>query len=103
MKNEILQKSLQYFLKHGIREMSNNKLVELLGISTKTLYKYFKNKEDLLDAVLQLHYEERLQRIKDLPLEQNAAPLFFDLWQWGIEREYSINNAFYEDLRYYYP
>lgn len=86
MKDKILQESLQYFLKHGIREMSNNKLVELLGISIKTLYKYFKNKEDLLDEVLHLHHEQRLQKVKDLSSRQNATCLFLELWQWGVER-----------------
>jgi len=49
MKKEILQTSLKQFLKHGIRQMSIQKLVEPLGISTKTVYKYFKNKEELLE------------------------------------------------------
>ncbi len=46
MKEEILQKSLTLFLKHGIKEMSNQTLVDWLGISTKTIYKYFQSKKD---------------------------------------------------------
>jgi len=103
MKNEILQKSLQYFLKHGIREMSNNKLVEQLGISTKTIYKYFKNKEELLEEVLQVHYAQQYEILKSLPAEQRAASLFFDLWYMAVMREYDVNNAFFRDLHYYYP
>ena len=103
MKNEILQKSLQQFLKHGIREMTNEKLVELLGISTKTIYKYFKNKEDLLEEVLHLFHTQQHERLKSLPVQQNAACLFFDLWQLAVLAEYDVNNTFFRDLHYYYP
>ena len=103
MKEEILQKCLKLFLKHGIREMSNQKLVEWLGISTKTLYKYFKNKEELLEEVLHLYHGMQYEILENLPVEQNAACLFFDVWQIAVETEYKVNKVFYEDLHYYYP
>ena len=103
MKDEILQKSLEYFLKHGIREMSNQKLVELLGISTKTIYKYFKNKEGLLEEVLYLHYAQQQEMIKNLSIEKSAVCHFFDLWQTAVLGTYNVNNAFYADLHYYDP
>jgi len=103
MKEEILQKSLKLFLKHGIREMSNLKLVEWLGISTKTVYKYFKNREELLEQVLHLYHKEQYEMLENLSVEQNAACLFFDVWQIAVETEYKINKVFYDDLHYYYP
>ena len=103
MKEEILQKCLKLFLKHGIREMSNQKLVEWLGISTKTLYKCFKNKEELLEEVLHLYHGMQYEILEDLPVGQNAACLFFDVWQIAVDKEYKVNKMFYEDLHYYYP
>jgi AcrR family transcriptional regulator len=103
MKEEILQQSLGLFLKHGIREMSNQKLVELLGISTKTLYRHFKNKEELLEEVLHLYHGKQYEMLQRLPVEQNVACLFLDVWQVAVETEYKVNKVFYEDLHYYYP
>lgn len=103
MKNEILQKTLPYFLKHGIRKMSNQKLVELLGISTKTIYKHFKNKEGLLEEVLYLHHAQQQETLKSFPTAHSVACVFFDMWLTGVEREYNVNNAFFQDLHYYYP
>ena len=103
MKNEILQTSLQYFLKHGIRKMSNDKLVEVLGISTKTLYKYFKNKEDLLEQALDYYYAQQYEGLKKMPADQSAACALFDIWYNAIVAGYKINNLFYKDLHYYYP
>ncbi len=103
MRDEILHKALPLFLKHGIWKMSNSNLVDLLGISTKTLYKYFKNKEDLLEKVL-LHYHSRqYEMLESLPTGQDAACLFFSVWQHAVEIECKTNKLFYEDLRYYYP
>lgn len=102
MKTEILQKSLQQFLKHGIREMNNEKLVELLGISTKTIYKYFKNKEHLLEEALYLYHGQQEKILKNLPAK-DAVCLFFDLWRTAILAEYDVNNKFFKDLHYYYP
>jgi AcrR family transcriptional regulator len=103
MKEEIIEKSLELFLKHGLREMSNQKLVEQLGISTKTVYKYFKNKEELLEAVLHLYHSIQYKKLEALPTQQNAASLFFDVWQIALDMEYTINKDFYHDLHYYYP
>jgi AcrR family transcriptional regulator len=103
MKDEILQTALKQFLKYGIREMSIQKLIAPLGISTKTIYKYFKNKEELLEAVLHLHYTQQYQLLENHSPDQNVVPLIIDIWYIAIEREYSVNNAFFHDLHYYYP
>jgi AcrR family transcriptional regulator len=103
VKEEILQKVLPLFLKHGIREMSNNNLVDSLGISTKTLYKYFKNKEELLEKVLHLYHGQQYEILENISTKQSAATLFFDLWNRALEIEYKVNKAFFYDLHYYYP
>ena len=103
MKDKILQTALKQFLKYGIRKMSIKKLVDPLGISTKTVYKYFKNKEELLEAVLHLHYTQQYQLLENHSSDQNVVPLIIDIWHAAIEGEYSVNNKFFHDLHYYYP
>src|SRR6478735_7963572 len=103
MKEEILQTALKQFLKYGIREMSIQKLIEPLGISTKTVYKYFKNKEELLEGALHLYYAEQYQLLENLATDQRAVPLLFDIWHTAIEGAYHTNTVFFQDLHYYYP
>jgi AcrR family transcriptional regulator len=102
MKDEILQKAFELFVKHGIRKMSNQKLAELLGISTKTIYKFFKNKEGFLEEVLQFHHLQQYEMLKNLSAEKSAACIFYDFWLTAVKEEYSINNLFFSDLHYYY-
>jgi TetR/AcrR family transcriptional regulator, cholesterol catabolism regulator len=103
MKDEILHSALKQFLKYGIRKMSVSKLVDPLGISTKTFYKYFKDKEELLEEVLHLHYNQQYQLLEIYSADQNVVTLIFDIWHAAIEGEYSVNNKFFHDLHYYYP
>jgi AcrR family transcriptional regulator len=103
MKNEILQTALEQFIKYGIREMSIQRLIEPLGISTKTVYKYFKNKEELLEQALHLHYAQQYQMLEELSVDQNVLSLFLDVWYGAFEIEYKVTNVFFHDLKYYYP
>jgi len=103
MKDEILNIALAQFLKFGIRDMSIKKIIEPLGISTKTIYKYFKNKEELLGEVLALQYEQQYQLLENLSEEQNVVALLLDVWHKAVKRGYDVNNLFYNDLHYYYP
>jgi len=83
--------------------MSNQKLVDWLGISTKTIYKYFHNKEKLLEEALYLYHNTEYEKLLKISDEQNAACHFFAIWQIAVEMEYQINQSFYKDLEYYYP
>jgi AcrR family transcriptional regulator len=103
IKDTILNASLKYYLQYGIRNMSNDKLAARLGISTKTFYKYFKSKQKLLEEATQLFHSQQYRMLENLPAETNAACLLFDLWRGGVEIEYKVNKAFFDDLHYYYP
>jgi AcrR family transcriptional regulator len=103
VKNEILKACLKHFLQYGVRKMSNDKLVALLGISTKTLYKHFKDKEDLLAQALELFYSQQHELLENLALDKSAPILLFYIWQQGFETEFKVNKTFFQDLHYYYP
>ena len=83
--------------------MSNNRIAALLGISTKTLYKHFKNKEDLIAQALELFYNQQYESVKALPREESASVILFDIWRNGFEMEFEVNNALFQDLHHYYP
>jgi len=101
LKEEIISTSLQQFLKHGIRKMTVQKLVAPIGISTKTVYKYFNDKEDLLNHCLVKHYSELA---KDFNITgSNPVITILSLWHHAMELDFGVNHVFYHDLNYYYP
>ncbi len=51
-RHKIILKSSEYFAEHGYRETSMDKIASLCGFSKATLYKYFPNKEELFNAIV---------------------------------------------------
>jgi len=104
MKPEIIRVSLEGFLQKGIRKMTIQKLVEPLGISTKTVYKYFANKEDLLRDCLVLHYTGLMDQVAARTTQNaNAVVTLENIWEQAIRADFGVNRIFYHDLNYYYP
>jgi AcrR family transcriptional regulator len=52
MKETILKKTGDRFLKFGFKSVTMDDLANDLGISKKTIYKYFKNKHDLVEQTV---------------------------------------------------
>jgi AcrR family transcriptional regulator len=66
------------------------------------VYKYFKNKEDLLEQALHLQYEQQYQMLQNLTSNQRSLFLMLDSWIYAVNRVHDVNNIFYHDLHYYY-
>ena len=104
LNDRIITLSLQEFLEHGIRTMTMQKLVLPLGISTKTMYKYFRNKEVLLEECLKVHYRNMGAGIHELLMEApNEVIALSVLYKKIAELDFGTNALFYHDLNYYYP
>ncbi|NHA03765.1 TetR/AcrR family transcriptional regulator [Mucilaginibacter sp. HC2] len=103
-KEDIIQNSLKQFLLNGIRKMTVQQIVAPLGISTKTVYKYFSGKEELLEACLLVHYEKMGQEFKKMIANSsNPAERLFKMFFMGLEEDFKVAPVFYHDLNYYYP
>ena len=51
MKDKILEKSKHLFLNFGFKSITMDEIAGSMGVSKKTIYKYFKNKTELIDTV----------------------------------------------------
>jgi len=104
MKEQIVQTSLKQFLTYGIKSMKMQKLAADIGISTKTLYKHFSDKEALLQECLKVHYGATDREIQNM-LNDDASPvvLLFRCYAKSMELDFGTSHLFYHDLNYYYP
>lgn len=57
-KERILIKAEELFMQYGIRSVSMDDIANNLGMSKKTLYQYFADKDDLVDEVVEGHISE---------------------------------------------
>ncbi|MFZ1857244.1 MAG: TetR/AcrR family transcriptional regulator, partial [Chitinophagaceae bacterium] len=54
-KERILLKAEELFMQYGIRSVSMDDIANNLGMSKKTLYQYFADKDELVEAVVDGH------------------------------------------------
>ena len=103
-RESIIQKSIAEFQKHGVRKMTLQQLAGKLGISTKTVYKHFADKETLLTSCLEVHYALLYDRlIQDISSDESPVLKLFRIWIGALTLDFGTSHLFYEDLNYYYP
>ncbi len=104
MKEKILQKSVELFFGHGIKETTMDHIAQELGISKKTLYKYFENK-DLLVKEATFFLSEKIMHGLDKIQKENANPYesFFQIRQMINTLVKQVNLIPYKQLKSYYP
>jgi AcrR family transcriptional regulator len=65
MVERILLKARDLMLQSGLRQVTMDDLAHQLGISKKTIYQYYKDKDDLVKAVVNLELKEHEMTCKD--------------------------------------
>jgi AcrR family transcriptional regulator len=64
MKETILKKSSEIFLKYGFKSITMDDIAQELGISKKTIYKFYKNKVELVDEAITYMHQNMHQAIQ---------------------------------------
>lgn len=85
----------------GIRAISMSELARELRVSTKTLYKNFRNKEELVTEMV-VRWERRIHK----PISAYEGGLFDILRYWvkvWVENDAQFSTAFWLDLKTDYP
>lgn len=74
LKERIVSVASELFFKNGIRSVTMNEVAEALGISKRTLYEHFDNKEVLLEQCIDEHTNENNRYLEQLETE-NLNPV----------------------------
>ena len=69
-KEFILKETLGYFLKYGVKNFTMDDIANKLGVSKKTLYQMFCNKENLLFEAVDELWESFLVQIHEIEQEE---------------------------------
>ncbi len=103
IKERIIQQAGELFVKHGIKRISMDEIASKLGISKRTIYQNFTDKEDLL-----LHYIRHIELIKEEYIkdlskkEETVVHVFLRIIEMHKEFDF-INVRFVDDVKKYYP
>jgi TetR/AcrR family transcriptional regulator, biofilm operon repressor len=74
MKEKIITKGTELFLKLGFKSVTMDDIAAEMGISKKTIYKYFSNKEILIEETVAATHET-IDRSIEYILSQNYNPI----------------------------
>ncbi len=75
VKKRILREARGLFFRYGFSKVTMDEAAEALGMSKKTLYRYFPSKEDLLAEVTSAHMEECDSELKAICHRRELSPL----------------------------
>jgi TetR/AcrR family transcriptional regulator, cholesterol catabolism regulator len=100
----ILLRVSKMYRRYGIKSVTMDDVAKHLGISKKTLYGHYRDKEDLVKKVLMKEHERQLELFTEIEtLGLNAIEEFFEAYKLlkDMFREYHPSMEY--DLRKYYP
>lgn len=98
----ILKNVGKLYLKYGIRSVTMDDVASEFGISKKTLYQYFKDKEDLVSQVVDYYLENPMFDLNKSG-EQNPIDRYFRLREHINKILKYFNNNIEFDLKKQYP
>ena len=103
-KERILVKAHELFNRYGLRSVSMDDLATGVGMSKKTLYQYFSDKEELVDACFSGVMEHnRTQCLADQKRAENPIHELFLAFDMTKEVFAEMNPAVLYDLQKYHP
>ncbi|QMU29313.1 TetR/AcrR family transcriptional regulator [Adhaeribacter radiodurans] len=101
MRERILNRALELFIYRGIKSTSMDDIAQDLGISKKTVYKWFENKDHLIEEMLKTSLCCSVET--EITSQENAVQEFCFTLNNLLQRFIAIHASFFNDLRKYYP
>lgn len=102
--DKILKAALSLFFKYGIKHVTMDDIAKDLGISKKTIYQFYKEKDDLVNQLVALELSKKENDFSALQTQSRDAIheiiLISDQMRQMLE---SINPVFFKDLQKFYP
>jgi AcrR family transcriptional regulator len=103
-KERILEKAHELFMRYGVRSVSMDDIAAQLGMSKKTLYQYYTDKEELVDAVLSEMLEKNRNDCATYRQDaENAVHEVFQAFDMIQEMFSNMNPSIVFDLEKYHP
>ncbi|MEN8203062.1 MAG: TetR/AcrR family transcriptional regulator [Bacteroidota bacterium] len=103
VRERIIIESGQLFGKYGIRSMTMDALAEEMGISKRTIYERFKDKDTLLMEVIRYYKTQTNEKAYELiDKSDNVIEALFRIMKITIKQVAQMNPIFFHDFRKYH-
>jgi AcrR family transcriptional regulator len=103
-KERILEKATQLFMSYGIRSITMDEIAAQLGISKKTIYQFFTDKDAMVEAVVNEVMKQNEQDCHGCSLTaENAVHEIFQAMEGIEEMLKTMNPQLIHDLEKHHP
>lgn len=104
LREHIIATATELFLKEGVKRVTMDELAFKLGMSKRTIYEIFSNKDELLkECIENLIEKQRIVNQKITEESQTAIHAFYAFLEIGLENMKDSNPYFATDVQKYYP
>jgi AcrR family transcriptional regulator len=100
--NTLITRTRELFMAYGVKSITMDDIALRLGISKKTIYQYFKDKNDLVHKVFtsfMCDHQLAVEKFLDCLDNENAVSVFHKIIQFGIRDLKKINPTVFLDLQ----
>lgn len=104
-KTRILQQASDMFTRYGIRSITMDEIARSIGISKRTLYESYSNKEDLLSYCIEFQYQENLKFRNTIvsTYENDPLEIIYQHFRQALIILNGLHPNFFNDLQKYHP
>ena len=102
LRERIIEKAMQDFSKNGIRAVKMDTLAKELGISKRTMYEIFEDKESLLFEGIKVYSDRKREYLQSYAEEgHDVIDIIMEAYHMKVEEVRAVNPDFYLDLMKY--
>ncbi|MFT4566598.1 MAG: AcrR family transcriptional regulator [Saprospiraceae bacterium] len=102
--HEITEKSLERFMRYGVKSVSMDDISKSLGMSKKTLYQYYANKEALIQGAIEQQQKRDADVFASIQSKSvNAIDEMVQIAEYFLTILKDLGPSFIYDMRKYYP
>lgn len=102
LRERIIETAVEAFTIHGIKSITMDDIANSLGISKRTLYEFFSDKETLLEECILRGQKEADEFVKEvLATAENVLEVLLKCYLRSIEKFHATNKKFFEDIKKY--
>ncbi len=102
LKEKILETAMSAFIYNGIRAVKMDDIAQKLGISKRTLYEIYEDKEELLYQCIREHDQQNRKALTEYASNgHNVIDIVLEAYRIKVKQAHQVNPAFYEDIMKY--
>ena len=102
LKGRILETAMKAFAERGVKAVRMDDVAQMLGISKRTLYEIYRDKEELLYQGV-MHFDQEAKKSMNAFIQQASSvmDIILEAYQRRVLRTGTVNPLFYEDIQKY--